>query len=153
SRAVTPLDGIRAAVSPQTRVLYAEGCQRQGTKATGLGRAANFSEAEAAAARADAVGLCLGLSAAIGGGPGDASNSEAAGDKVDLGLTGLQQRLLETIVAIGKPTVLVVVSGSALDLAWADEHVGAILQAFYPGEETGSALADVLFGDVSPAGR
>jgi beta-glucosidase len=153
SRAVTPLEGIRAAVSPGTRVLYAEGCKRQGTKATGLGRAANFSEAESAAARADAVVLCLGLSAEIEGEQGDASNSDASGDKVDLSLTGLQQRLLETIVAVGKPTVLVVMSGSALDLAWADEHAGAIIQAFYPGQEGGTALAEVLFGDYSPAGR
>jgi len=153
SRAVTPLDGIRAAVSPRTRVLYAEGCKRQGLKVSGLGANANFSEAESAAARADAVVLCLGLSAEIEGEQGDASNSEAAGDKLNLSLTGLQQRLLETVVAVGKPTVLVLVSGSALDLAWADEHVAAIVQAFYPGQEGGTALAEVLFGDVSPAGR
>jgi beta-glucosidase len=65
----------------------------------------------------------------------------------------LQPRLLESIVALGKPTVLVVVSGSALNLAWAHDNVGAIIQAFYPGEEAGSALADIIFGDVSPAGR
>jgi beta-glucosidase len=105
------------------------------------------------AERADVVVLCLGLSAEIEGEQGDASNSEAAGDKVDLDLPGLQPRLLESIVALGKPTVLVVISGSALNLGWAHEHVGAIVQAFYPGEEAGNALADILFGDVSPAGR
>ena len=97
--------------------------------------------------------LCLGLSAEIEGEQGDASNSEAAGDKVDLELSGLQPRLLESIVALGKPVVLVVISGSALNLAWAHDHVGAIIQAFYPGEECGNALADILFGDANPAGR
>src|SRR5262249_19742007 len=61
----------------------------------------------------------------------------------------------ETVAAVGKPTILVVVSGSPLDLTWAhdSDHVAAIVQAFYPGEETGTALAEVLFGDHSPAGR
>jgi beta-glucosidase len=153
ARAVTPLDGIRAAVSPHTRVRYAEGCKRTGLKPAGLGRAGNLSEAASAAARADAVILCLGLSADIEGEQGDGSNAQAAGDKETLALTGLQQRLLETVVAAGKPTVLVVMSGSALDLAWADAHVDAIVQAFYPGEEGGAALAEVLFGDASPGGR
>src|SRR6185369_14309799 len=143
SRAVTPLDGIRAAVSPRTRVLYTDGCKLQGTKTDGLGRAGNLSEAVSVAQRADAVVLCLGLSAEIEGEQGDASNSDAAGDKIDLRLTGLQNVLLETIVALDKPTVLVVIAGSALDLTWAHEHpgVGAILHALYPGQEGGAALA------------
>jgi beta-glucosidase len=150
---VTPLDGIRAAVSPRTKVTYTDGCKLQGTKTDGLGRAGNLSEAVSVAARADVVVLCLGLSADIEGEQGDAGNSEAAGDKVDLKLPGLQQRLLEMIVALGKPTVLCVLAGSALDLTWAEAHVPAIVYAWYPGGEGGTALADVLFGDVSPAGR
>jgi beta-glucosidase len=150
---VTPLEGIRAAVSAQTKVWYAPGCKRQGTATDGLDCAGHLAEAVSVAERADAVVLCLGLSAEIEGEQGDASNSEAAGDKVDLELSGLQPRLLESVVALGKPTVLVVISGSALNLSWAHEHVGAIIQAFYPGEEGGSALAEILFGDVSPAGR
>jgi len=153
SRAVTPLDGIRAAVSPMTKVTYTDGCKLQGTKTDGLGRAGNLSEAVSVAARADVVVLCLGLSADIEGEQGDAGNSEAAGDKIDLKLPGLQQRLLEMIVALGKPTVLCVLAGSALDLTWAQDHVPAIVYAWYPGGEGGDALADVLFGDVSPAGR
>jgi beta-glucosidase len=153
SHAVTPLEGIRAAVSAQTKVWYAPGCKRQGTATDGLDCAGHLAEAVSIAERADAIVLCLGLSAEIEGEQGDASNSEAAGDKVDLDLPGLQPRLLESIVALGKPTALVVVSGSALNLAWAHDHVGAIVQAFYPGEEGGNALADILFGDLSPAGR
>ena len=153
SRSVTPLDGIRAAVSAQTKVWYTDGCKLLGTATDGLGRSGNLSEALSMAERADVVVLCLGLSAEIEGEQGDASNSEAAGDKVDLRLTGLQPVLLEQIVALGKPTVLVVLAGSALDLSWAHDHVGAIVQAWYPGEEGGSALADILFGDASPGGR
>jgi beta-glucosidase len=153
AQAVTPLDGIRACVSKDTKVWYTDGCKRLGAKTDGLGRAGNLSEARSMAERADVVVLCLGLSADIEGEQGDAGNSEAAGDKVDLRLTGLQNRLLEEVVAVGKPTVLVVMSGSPLDLAWAHDHVGAIVQAFYPGEQGGAAIADVLFGDYSPAGR
>jgi beta-glucosidase len=153
SQSVTPLEGVRAAVSEGTKVWYAEGCKLLGTKTDGLGRAGNLSEAVSVAERADVVVLCLGLSAEIEGEQGDASNSEAAGDKLNLDLTGLQPLLLETIVALGKPTVLVLLSGSALNLTWADEHVSAIVQAWYPGEEAGHAIAEVLFGDYSPAGR
>jgi hypothetical protein len=60
---------------------------------------------------------------------------------------------MEEIVALGKPTVLVLLAGSALDLSWADEHLSAIVDAWYPGEEGGTAIADVLFGKVSPSGR
>ena len=153
SRAVTPLDGIRAAVSAQTKVWYTDGCKLQGTKTDGLGRAGNLSEAVSVASRADVVVLCMGLSADIEGEQGDAGNSEAAGDKVDLKLPGLQQRLMEMIVALGKPTVLCVLAGSALDLTWAHDNVPAILYAWYPGQEGGTALAELLFGDASPAGR
>jgi beta-glucosidase len=153
SRSVTPLAGIRGAVSPETKIWYAQGCQRTGDNLEGLGASAILSEARSMAARAEVVVLCLGLDADIEGEQGDAGNSEAAGDKTTLALPGLQQRLLEEVVAVGKPTVLVLIAGSALAVGWADEHVGAILQAWYPGQAAGTALADVLFGGYSPAGR
>ncbi len=153
SHSVTALDGIRGAVSPATRVLYAEGCKHQGLTTDGLASAGNLSEAHSVAARADVVVLCLGLTAEIEGEQGDAGNSEAAGDKQDLSFTGLQQRLLEEIVALGKPTVLVLLAGSPIDLSVADERVGALLTSWYPGQEGGRAIADVLFGDYCPAGR
>ncbi len=153
SISVTPLDGIRQAVSRATKVWYTDGCKRLGTATDGLDRAGNVSEALSMAERSDAVVLCLGLSADIEGEQGDAGNSEAAGDKLDLGLTGLQNALLEAVVGVGKPTVVVVLSGSPVDLVWADQHVGAIVQAFYPGQAGGLALADVIFGDFNPAGR
>ncbi len=153
SRSVTPLEAIRAAVSPQTRIWYTPGCRLTGTQAEGLGADGNLTEAVILAERADAVVLCLGLSAEIEGEEGDASNSDGAGDKADLSLTGLQQRLLEAVVAVGKPTVLVLIAGSAIDVSWAEERVGAIVDAWYPGGEGGTAIAEVLFGQVSPAGR
>ncbi len=153
SASVTPLDGIRARVSAKTKVWYAPGCELLGITRDGLGRAGNFSEALSIAERSEVIVLCLGLSAEIEGEQGDASNSEAAGDKKDLSLTGLQQPLLEEILALGKPTVVVLLSGSPLDLSYAHAHADAILQAWYPGEEAGNALAEILFGDHSPAGR
>jgi beta-glucosidase len=65
----------------------------------------------------------------------------------------VQQQLVERIVGLGKPTVLVLLSGSALAVNWAQEHVPAILEAWYPGQAGGQAIADVLFGDYNPAGR
>jgi beta-glucosidase len=153
SNPVTPLAGIRAAVSPETKVWYTQGCKLTGVKRQGLNQSGLFSEALSMAERADVTVLCLGLSAEIEGEQGDVSNSEAAGDKTSLDLPGLQQALLEEIVALGKPTVLVLLAGSALSINWADEHVRAIVQAWYPGQATGQALADILFGDYSPAGR
>jgi beta-glucosidase len=77
----------------------------------------------------------------------------AGGDRTDIGLPRPQQVLLEQVSALGKPVVLVLLNGSALAVAWADAHVPAIVEAWYPGEEGGSAIADVIFGDTNPAGR
>jgi beta-glucosidase len=77
----------------------------------------------------------------------------AGGDRTNIGLPGPQQELLERIYALGKPTVVVLLNGSALGLAWAAEHVSAIVEAWYPGEEGGTAIAEVLFGDYNPGGR
>ena len=65
----------------------------------------------------------------------------------------MQERLLKALYETGKPVVLVLLNGSALAVNWADAHLPAIVEAWYPGEEGGTALADVLFGDYNPAGR
>jgi beta-glucosidase len=153
SYAVTPLEGIRRKLSARTKLWHTDGCKLLGTDTDGLKRAGNLSEAVSMASRADLSVLCLGLSAEIEGEQGDASNSEAAGDKLNLSLTGLQDELLRQIVALGKPTVLVLMAGSPLAVGWAQDHVDAIVELWYPGQEGGTALADVLFGDYSPAGR
>ncbi|HEX2872372.1 MAG TPA: glycoside hydrolase family 3 C-terminal domain-containing protein [Polyangiaceae bacterium] len=153
SQTVTPLEGIRARLPAGAKLYYAEGCKAQGTELSSCAPHGNLTEAVLVAKRADVSVLVLGLNAQIEGEQGDAGNSEAAGDKLDLGLTGLQQQLLEAVVGVGKPVIVVLVAGSALAVTFAEERASAIVQAWYPGEEGGSALADVLFGDVSPAGR
>src|ERR1700739_3747766 len=74
-------------------------------------------------------------------------------DRSNLDLPGTQEQLLEAIVATGKPVVLVLQNGRPLTIGWAKEHVPAILEAWYPGEFGGQAIAETLFGDNNPAGR
>ena len=97
--------------------------------------------------------MCLGLDATIEGEQGDTSNEYASGDKPHLNLPGLQEKLLETVYKVGKPVILVLLSGSALAVTWADEHIPAIIQAWYPGAEGGEAIASLIFGDYSPSAR
>ena len=114
------------------------------------------AEALAAARAADAVVLVLGLSSRL---EGEEMRVPVVGfsegDRTSLDLPGAQQRLLEQVVAsaAGKPVVMVLLSGSAVAVNWADANVPAILQAWYPGQAGGTAVADVLFGDASPGGR
>jgi len=104
--------------------------------------------------RADLIVAVLGLS-------GDLEGEEMSveiegfrgGDRTTLDLPEAQKKLLEQLAASGKPVVLVLLNGSALAVNWADEHVKAILEAWYPGEEGGTAVADALAGDYSPGGR
>lgn len=154
SQYVTVLEGIREAVGKDTRVYYSEGCHLYKDRIQGLAEPKDrFAEAVAIAERSDAVILCLGLDASIEGEEGDASNEYASGDKLHLNLPGLQQPLLEAVYAAGKPVVLVLMSGSALAVTWADEKVPAIIQAWYPGAEGGRAVASLIFGEYSPSGR
>jgi beta-glucosidase len=152
-RHVTVLDGIRAEAGKDIRLFYSEGCHLYKQKVGLSEPRGSFAEALSVAESSDVVVMCLGLDATIEGEEGDTSNEFASGDKVDLNLPGLQQELLEQIVAVGKPVVLVLLSGSALAVKWADEHVPAIVQAWYPGGRGGEAVASLLFGDYSPSGR
>jgi beta-glucosidase len=99
-----------------------------------------------AASQADVVVAVMGETANM--------NSEAA-SRATLDLPGIQEQMLEVVVAAaaGKPVVLVLENGRPLDIRWASEHVPAILEAWYPGTEGGNAVADVLFGDVNPGGK
>lgn len=154
SRYVTVLEGIREAVPETTRVLYAQGSHLYRDKVSGLAEPGDrLAEAVATAQSADLVLLCLGLDAGIEGEEGDTSNEFSSGDKKSLDLPGPQQELLEKIHQTGKPIVLVLLSGSALAVAWADQNIPAIIQAFYPGAEGGKAVAALLFGEYSPSGK
>jgi beta-glucosidase len=113
-----------------------------------------LGDAVATARQADAVVLFLGLTAQM---EGEEMSVDVpgfrGGDRTRIDLPDAQQRLLESVTAIGKPTVLVLLNGSALAVNWAQERVPAILEAWYPGQAGGSAIADALFGDYNPGGR
>jgi beta-glucosidase len=101
-----------------------------------------------------AIVMVLGLSARLEGEEMPvAIEGFRGGDRTRIDLPAAQQRFLEKVTALGKPVVLVLLNGSALAVNWAQEHVPAIVEGWYPGQAGGSALADVLFGDYNPAGR
>jgi beta-glucosidase len=115
---------------------------------------AQLREATQAIAKADAVVAVVGLSPDVEGEELQVTvPGFAGGDRTDLALPAPQQRLLEAAAASGKPLVVVLTSGSAVALNWAREHADAIVAAWYPGEEGGTAIADVLSGRYNPAGR
>ena len=154
SRYVTILEGIEDLCAGKTRVYYSEGCPLWRDKCEGLALPGDrLAEAVSVAKQADVVVLCLGLDPSIEGEEGDASNEYGAGDKNHLRLPGLQQKLLEKVVAVGKPTILVLASGSALAVNFAQEHCNAVVQSWYPGALGGRAVAELLFGQYSPSGR
>ncbi len=154
SKYTTILEGIQAAVGENVRVYYSEGCHLYKDRVENLACADDrSSEAVSVAERADAVILCLGLDSLLEGEEGDTGNSYASGDKTDLNLPSLQQKLLEKVTAVGKPTILALSAGSALAIHWAQEHCSAIVDTWYPGSHGGEALADILFGKCSPSGK
>ncbi|HTI62933.1 MAG TPA: glycoside hydrolase family 3 C-terminal domain-containing protein, partial [Gemmatimonadaceae bacterium] len=106
------------------------------------------------ARQADAVVMVLGLTSRLEGEEMPVQiDGFHGGDRTSLDLPAPQEQLLEKIVSLGKPTVLVLMSGSALSTDWAQAHVPGILEAWYPGQAAGTAIADVLFGDYNPGGR
>lgn len=154
SEYVTVLEGIREAAGDEVRVYYSEGCHLYKDRISGLAQANDrIAEARAVADASDVVVVCLGLDATIEGEEGDAGNEFGSGDKKSLKLPGLQQQTLEAVCESGKPVILVLLAGSALAVTWADEHVEAILHGGYPGAQGGRAIANLLFGKVSPEGK
>jgi beta-glucosidase len=158
SNAVTVLQGIRARL-PNARVEHAPGPEirrdipsffdaflpgPKKTAQTPEQAQAAFEQAVATARASDLVVMVLGETSNMAG--------EAA-SRASLDLPGRQQELLEAVVALGKPVVLVLLNGRPLSIAWAAEHVPAILEAWEPGSEGGHAVADILFGDVNPGGK
>ena len=156
SKSVTPLQGIRAKVSPATKVLYSQGTYVPGARvgvAPSLQRLLR-EDALPKARQADAVVMVMGITPSVEGEEMKV-NAEGfrGGDRTSLDLPKAQEDLIREVHALGKPVVLVLLGGSAIAVNWADENVGAVVAAWYPGEEGGTAVADVLFGDYSPSGR
>ncbi|RZK38938.1 MAG: beta-glucosidase, partial [Hymenobacter sp.] len=165
SNVVTVLEGIRAKVPATTQVIYAKGCAIRDTAS------ANIAEAVAAARKAQVAIVVLGgssardfkteyqstgaatVTAAAGGQVLSDMESGEGYDRATLDLLGKQQQLLQAVVATGTPVVVVLIKGRPLNLNWMAAHVPALLDAWYPGQEGGHAVADVLFGDYNPAGR
>jgi beta-glucosidase len=111
-------------------------------------------EALQAAKQADAVIMCMGITPRMEGEEMDIQiDGFRGGDRTKLGLPAVQLQLIKEIRALGKPVVLVLLNGSALAVNWENENIPAIIEAWYPGQAAGQAIADVIFGDYNPAGR
>ncbi|PYS87877.1 MAG: beta-glucosidase BglX [Acidobacteria bacterium] len=136
--AVTLLAGIKAKVSPKTKVTYAKGCDVSGDSTAG------FDEAVRAARAADFIILAVGEAAAMSG---------EASSRAQLDLPGRQLDLIKAIHATGKPYVVVLMNGRPLTINWVAENSPALLETWFAGTEAGNAIADVLFGDVNPGGK
>ena len=150
SQYTTLLRGIQEAA--QGKVRYARGCHIH--RATvGQWEEHPLREAILAAQKSDVVILCMGLNPTIEGEEGDAYNGDMSGDKTSLDLPASQEALIEEILKVGKPTVFLNVTGSCVNLTREDQACDAVLQVFYPGAEGGKAVADILYGKVSPSGR
>jgi beta-glucosidase len=136
---VTIKDALEARMKQNAgSLIYAMGTQISGTSESG------FAEAVQAAEQADVTVLALGESGGMSG---------EGGSRANLDLPGNQEQLLEKIAATGKPIVLLIFSGRPPVLNWAAQHVAAIMEVWFPGSEAGSAVANVLYGDVSPSGK
>ncbi|WP_458127335.1 glycoside hydrolase family 3 N-terminal domain-containing protein [Paenibacillus sp. Z3-2] len=164
SKVATVLDGIRSKLADQVeQVLYAPGCRIKGDSKEGFERAIEV------ASQADTVIMVVGGSSARDFGEGtidlktgasnvsdNSWNDMECGEGIDrmtLGLAGVQLELIQEIHKLGKKLVVVYINGRPITEPWVDEHADAILEAWYPGQEGGHAIADILFGDVNPSGK
>ncbi|HWQ97992.1 MAG TPA: glycoside hydrolase family 3 C-terminal domain-containing protein [Clostridia bacterium] len=154
SRYITILEGIQDECGDDVRVLYAPGCALYHRKTEVLAfENDRVAEAVTVAEHSDTVLLVLGLDETLEGEAPDDGNSMEAGDKPDLYLPDVQRELLTRVLAVGKPTVVVLLAGSSIDLSVAEAGANAVFCAWYPGARGGKAVADLLFGKVSPSGK
>ena len=148
---VSVLAGMRALVSPGTEVNYARGCEIVGGSRDG------FEEAIQAANKSQLAVLVAGLSQKLEGEEGQREGNPpgvtSLGDRITLDLPPIQEELIQTIHETGTPIILVLINGSALSINWANSHIPAILEAWYPGQAGGIAIAEALFGLTNPGGR
>ena len=154
SRYITVLEGIQDYVGDDVRVYYSEGCHLFAAKTENLAKDYDrLSEARAVAANSDVVVLCLGLDETLEGEEGDTGNAYSSGDKNDLKLPPSQIKLLETLVETKVPLIVLDMTGSAMDLCFADANADAVIQTWYPGARGGKDVAEMLFGEYSPSGK
>ena len=151
SAPISILEGLRAAVSSDTHIYYANGCDLIESTPDGI------AEAVAAAGRSQVAILTLGLSQYLEGEEGQMEGNPpgvfSLGDRSHLDLPPVQQQLLQAVHETGTPIILVLLNGSAVAVNWADEHVPAIIEAWYPGQAGGTAVANAIFGRFNPGGR
>ena len=154
SRYITVLEGIQDLAGKTNRVLYSEGCGLFQDRVEPLALENDrIAEAVTVAKNSDIVVLVLGLDETLEGEEGDSGNSYQSGDKEDLLLPAPQRILMDYVLRVGKPTVVVLMAGSAIDLTTAQEKADAILLSWYPGARGGKAVAELLFGKESPSGK
>lgn len=147
SKYYTLLRGIQE----YTDVNYALGCYL--FEEPNVHHGVTHREAIVNAKNSDVIIMCMGLDATLEGEEGDAYNADTGGDKRDLELPAVQNSLYDEIKALGKPIVYVNASGSCINLSKQKDECDAVIQCFYPGAMGGLALADIIFGKVSPSGR
>jgi beta-glucosidase len=159
SQPVTMLEGIRRNAARGLKVSYCQGVEKPEIQAhrnqnSDISSEPLFLQSVSIARKADVVVFVGGISPNLEGEEMDVKvPGFAAGDRTSLDLPKNQQLLLEQLKATGKPLILILTNGSALAVNWAKENANAIVEAWYPGEEGGNAVADVLFGKYNPAGR
>jgi beta-glucosidase len=157
SRPVTILDGIKRIAGGNIEVSYLPGCPLASRKDEPPGQFdGKIAEAVAAANETDVVIYVGGISPDLEGeetGGGSPYAGFNDGDRTRIELPEIQEKLLKALPAAGKPVVYVNCSGSAIAMPWEAEHIPAIVQAWYPGEQGGRAVAEIIFGEVNPSGR
>ena len=148
-RYITLLEGIQDRFAG--RVIFAEGCHLYQDRVSQICLAGDrYSEALAAAENSDVVIACVGLDSTIEGEQGDAGNEYSSGDKPDLMLPESQRKLLELLKSTGKPLIVICTAGGSMNML---VDADAVIHAWYPGSEGGKAVAQILFGDISPSGK
>jgi beta-glucosidase len=161
---ITPLEGIKAKLPLNVRINYVKGCDIRDTSNVDIAaavKAAQHSEVAVvvlggSSARDFKTEYISTGAATVSSGKSEQLSDMESGegfDRQSLDLLGKQLELLKAVVATGKPVVLVFIGGRPLNMNWPAENLDAILYAWYPGQEGGHAIADVLFGDYNPAGR
>lgn len=154
SRYITVLEGIQDYVGDDVRVMYAKGSHLFLDKEEALAQEDDrVAEALSVAEHSDVVVLCIGLDESLEGEEGDTGNAYASGDKEGLEFPKSQQRLMHAVLETGKKVIVCNFTGSAMNLSEAEEKAEAVIQAWYPGSQGGKALANILFGEVSPSGK